>query len=418
MGRPRSRRTLAGNAAIAVVAALIAIMFMGSTLLTPLYVLFQRKLGFSHVTLTLVYASYVVGNLIALLLLGRLSDQVGRRRVALWGIALAGVSTLLFLLAGATAWLFWGRAASGLAIGLASGTAAAWLVDLVGGADRACASLVATSANMIGLAAGALVAGALAEYAPAPLRLSFYLYLVTLVGIALFIRRTRETVERSAADPGAVSLRPRLGVPARLRVAFLAPAATAFGTFALLGFYAALIPSVMVADLGVTNRAAGGAVVFELCAVAAVAVVATRRIGSRAAMIGGLLLLLPGVWLLVLAQGLGSMPILLAGTALSGVASALGYRGGMQVTSEIAPADRRAEVVSSYFVVCYAGNSLPVIGVGLISSAAGPIAASVAFGATITVFALVALLIALRSGTAAGAEIHVGPGPTGGPRSA
>ncbi|HKE15698.1 MAG TPA: MFS transporter [Kofleriaceae bacterium] len=398
MDRRPSPGTAAGGGAAAVVAALIAIMFMGSTLLTPLYVLYQKKLGFSQVTLTLIYASYVVGNLAALLLFGRLSDLVGRRRVALAAIGLAGVGTLLFLLAGGTGWLFWARATSGLAIGLASGAAAAWLVDLgaADGRDSSRASLVATSANMIGLAAGALVGGVLARYAPAPLRLPFIIYLVALAAIAPLIWRTRETVV-AAAGHGAMSLRPRLGVPADVRVPFLAPAATAFGTFGLLGFYGALIPSVLAADLGVTSSAVGGAVVTELCAVAAIAVVATRRLASRTAMVGGLVLLVPAAWLLVAAQALASMPILVAGTALSGVASALGYRGGLQRASELAPADRRGEVVSSYFVVCYAGNSLPVIGVGLVSRAAGPIAASSAFGATITAFALAALLVAFRS---------------------
>jgi hypothetical protein len=69
----------------------------------------------------------------------------------------------------------------------------------------------------------------------------------------------------------------------------------------------------------------------------------------------------------------------------------------LQVTNQLAPADRRAEVVSSYLVVCYAGNSVPVIGVGLISSHASAIAASIAFAATISGFALIALAVAFRS---------------------
>ena len=72
-------------------------MFMGSTLLTPLYVIYQRAFGFTEITLTLVYAVYVVGNLAALFFFGRLSDQVGRRRVNLSAILLGATATLLFL---------------------------------------------------------------------------------------------------------------------------------------------------------------------------------------------------------------------------------------------------------------------------------------------------------------------------------
>ena len=36
----------------------IAVMFMGSTLLTPLYGIYRAEFGFSEITLTLVYAAY------------------------------------------------------------------------------------------------------------------------------------------------------------------------------------------------------------------------------------------------------------------------------------------------------------------------------------------------------------------------
>src|SRR5215475_11527899 len=40
------------------VAAMIALAFMGSLIVSPLYVIYQRAFGFSDVTLTLVYATY------------------------------------------------------------------------------------------------------------------------------------------------------------------------------------------------------------------------------------------------------------------------------------------------------------------------------------------------------------------------
>src|SRR5262245_3924110 len=137
-----------------VAAAEIALMFMGSSLLTPLYGLYGEAFGFSQVTLTLVYASYVLGNLGALFLFGRLSDQIGRKRVSLLAIGAAGIATLLFLFARATAWLFVARAMSGLAIGLASGAATAWVAELIAGEDKQRASIVAASANFGGSAIG------------------------------------------------------------------------------------------------------------------------------------------------------------------------------------------------------------------------------------------------------------------------
>jgi MFS family permease len=113
-------------------------------------------------------------------------------------------------------------------------------------------------------------------------------------------------------------------------------------------------------------------------------------------MLSGLALLPVGLALLVAAQAVGSVSVLLVGTVASGISCALGYRGSLQVVNEIAPPDRRAEMVSTYFVVGFAGNALSVIGVGIISSFVSPLTASAVFAATIAVFAVAALLVARR----------------------
>jgi len=93
--------------AIGAVAAMIGALFAGSTLVTPLYIMYKQAFGFSQISLTLIYAAYVIGNLCALLVFGRLSDQVGRKPMALAGIALAIVSALLFLFARGIGSLYW-----------------------------------------------------------------------------------------------------------------------------------------------------------------------------------------------------------------------------------------------------------------------------------------------------------------------
>jgi len=64
------------RAALTAVAAQLGIMFIGAILPTPLYPLYREAFGFSGVTLTLIYATYVLGNLSALLFFGRLADQI------------------------------------------------------------------------------------------------------------------------------------------------------------------------------------------------------------------------------------------------------------------------------------------------------------------------------------------------------
>lgn len=384
------------TAAFMVVAAMMAVMFMGSTLVTPLYALYRHAFGFSEFILTLVYAVYAVGNFVALLIFGRLSDEIGRKPIGLTSLGLASISTLIFLAALSTGWLFWARMLSGFGVGLASGTAAAWLAELDTAEQKSRATLITSSANFIGIALGPLVSGALAQYAPWPLHLSFLVYLAVLAIIGVLVARTRETVEMPRRSWRAVSLRPRLGVPTELRVSFIAPAVTAFATFAVIGFYAALLPTILAESLHQTNVAVGGAVVFELFLVATLVTIVTRQIESRLAMLSGLVMLLPSLALLVLAQVLGSTFILLTGTALSGCAAALGYRGSLQVVNKIAPEERRAEVVSSYYVAMFLGNSVPVIGVGLMTVIASANVSSLVFACVIALFAVGALATGIK----------------------
>ncbi|RWF46129.1 MAG: MFS transporter, partial [Mesorhizobium sp.] len=336
---------LGGRTAKAAVAAMIAALFAGSTALTPLYIIYKQAFGFSQVTLTLVYAVYVVGNLGALLFFGRVSDVIGRRPAALAAMGIAVVSALFFLFAENLAWLDIARILSGLGIGVGAGAGTAWLAELIEGKDKSRAAIITTSTNFIGLGVGALMAGLLAQYAPWPLRLTFAVYLVLLALVTVLIWRTRETV----SSPGRlsdVSLRPRLSVPDNIRAQFVAPAVTGFGAMALVGFYAALAPSILAQQLHVTNHAEAGGLFFELSIVAAITIVATARLASRSTMLAALVLMIPAVALVVAAQIYASMALMIAATAVCGAGAALGYRGGLQVVNQIAPADRRAEVVS------------------------------------------------------------------------
>jgi MFS family permease len=79
----------------------------------------------------------VLGNLTALLFLGRLSDQVGRRIAAASAITLGIFSTLIFLFANNVTWLLAARILSGLSTGFGAGAATAWIAELKPEGDRA-----------------------------------------------------------------------------------------------------------------------------------------------------------------------------------------------------------------------------------------------------------------------------------------
>ena len=384
------RRELTGSAAVATVAAMIGVAFAGSTLVTPLYVIYKEEFGFSQITLTLIYAAYVIGNLGALLFFGRISDEIGRRRTTLPAMAVAAASALVFMFAENVVSLYAGRILIGLGIGVATGTGTAWLAELIGLKDKTRATAIATSTNFLGLGTSALVAGLLAQYAPWPLHLPFIIYLASLLVVTGLIWRTQETVDHTRSIR-KVSLRPSVSVPKSIRTQFVAPAVTGFGAMALVGFYAAIGPSMLAQDLHETSHAVAGALFFELAVIVSVTIVATQSLSSRMAMLIGLGLMIPSVALVVAAQVFASMLVLILATACCGFAAALGYRGSLQVVNQIAPADQRAAVVSSYFICAFCGNALPVIGIGVLATLASSTIANAIFAVLIAVFALIAL---------------------------
>jgi MFS family permease len=184
--------------------------------------------------------------------------------------------------------------------------------------------------------------------------------------------------------------------PHQIRSQFIPPAIAASTTFSVLGFYMALIPSLLAQSLQNKNHAVAGIIVAELFFAGAAVVALTGRLDSQKGMLFSLILLVPSVGLLIWAEAARSMWLLILGTAVTGIAAGLGYRFSLQVINEIAPENRRAEVVSSYLIACYCGISLPVIGIGIVSQASSALIADSIFAAVTSILAILAFAAQLR----------------------
>jgi len=367
---------------------------MGATLPSPLYVIYRDELHFSQVTLTLIYAVYFAGAMATAFFLGRISDEIGRRVAIFAAIAVSIGASLVFIFADSLEMLFVGRLLSGFALPLASGAGTAWIVELC--EDRCTAASLSAGAILAGLGLGALISGLLAEYSTEPLVFPFAALVSLALAAAVIVWLLPETVKHRVRW-SQISLRPRIGVPRSIIGAFVAPAVTVFASFALLGFYSALAPSLLQRSLQVESHAIGGAVIFELYAAAVLVMALTQWLGARAAMLSGLALLVPALAVLVAAFQSHSLSLLLTGAALGGGAAALGYRGSLQIVNQIAPDNRRAEMVSTYLMFCYAGVSLPVVGIGLLSAMQTPAFAEEIFAVVIAAFALLAIAVDVRN---------------------
>ncbi len=234
-----SRRATRRRVAFWLLTSVFAAAMLGTTLPTPLYVIYQARWHFSAAMVTVIFAVYAAAVLATLLLAGRSSDQAGRRPVLAAALGASALSTVAFIVAPNETVLLAGRVLSGLSAGLMTGTATATLTELIpASADRR-ASLVATAANMGGLGLGPLIAGLFAQYLPHPTTLVFEVYLAVLVVAGLCLRFVPETV--GARRRPALRFA-GLGIPDRGRGEFLAAAVAAFAAFALLGLFSSLVP--------------------------------------------------------------------------------------------------------------------------------------------------------------------------------
>ena len=376
-------------------AFVFAATMLGTTLPTPLYDIYQAQWHFSAAIVTVTFAVYAAGVLLTLLLTGRASDQAGRKPVLAAALGCSALSTVVFILAPNVGVLMAGRILSGFSAGLMTGTATATLTELIPASASRRASLVATAANMGGLGLGPLIAGLFAQYGPHPTVLVFQVYLAVLAAAGLCLFLVPETVSPRRRP---VIRFAGLGIPERGRGEFIAAGVAGFAAFSLLGLFAGLAPTFVASVLHEPNHAVQGAVVFGLLAVGTVTQLVLARFGSRRVVMAGLGLFLAALTLIVAALAAASMALFLAGTVVGGVAVGAVFLGSLATANRLAPPGRRGQTVSTFFVLCYAGLIIPVVGVGVATLFTGDFPAVLAFSillAALSLFSLTSIRRAL-----------------------
>ncbi|MGW3114190.1 MFS transporter [Streptomyces sp. NPDC001091] len=390
---PSGRRPHPGYLAVA---GVFAVGMMGTTLPTPLYGLYRERIGFSELIVTVVFAVYAIGVIVALLLAGGASDVLGRRPVLVVALVLSALSAVCFLLEDGLPLLYLGRVLSGFSAGLLSGTGTAAVLDLAPPERRGRAALAATAANMGGLGLGPLVSGLLAEYAPRPLALPFLVHLALLAVALVVTLLLPETVHH---DGGRPPLRPQgMRVPPEVRGVFGPCALAAFAGFSLLGLFTAVAPAFLTETLGEHNLAVTGAVVFSVFCASTGGQLLMGRIGARAALPWGCAVLAAGLVLVGTSLLVESLPLLLVGAITGGVGQGMAFRAGLTAVGGAAPEEHRGATISAFFVVAYLGISLPVVGVGALTVGLGVRGAGMVF----TVCAIVLVV-------AVGARVRLHP---------
>jgi hypothetical protein len=297
---------------------------------------------------------------------------------------------LLFIYADSVAWLIGARVLQGFATGMATAVLSATLLDV----DRQQGPLINSVAPLLGMAMGGMGCGLLAEFAPAPLQLTYWLLLALFVLQAVYVWRLPESVSPQA---GAwASLRPTLHVPVQARGTLWRVLPLNVATWALGGFYASLAPSLVRTATGSTSNLIGGATVAALTLTGAAMIFTLRNQPASKALQLGTGLLPTGIVLILLGVHNASLPLFFLGTLVAGCGFGAGFLGAVRSLVPLALPHERAGLMSAFYVLSYLAFCLPSFLAGNLTHTFGLVATADGYGAGLIVLSIGAMLMAWR----------------------
>jgi len=332
----------------------------GTNVPTPLLLVYQEQLDLSPEVLTALFGCYAAGLVPALFLAGPLSDRLGRRRVAIPGVVLAGLASLAFAAAGGSLTLLFGaRFLQGVVSGVVFSVASAWVAELSIASGEGAGGRRAAVAMTAGFSLGPLTSGLLGQFAPAPTVLPYLLHTVLVgVGLALALRLP-ETVVLSPGGPHptgspAVPLLPPGS--ALLAATVLAPVAVC-----VYAFPSSVISAVpLLGELPAGGVAVTGVLAGVTLGAGTLVAGLQRRLGSWTAVTGAALGAV-GFGAAAAFVATGAWPWLLAAAPLLGSGGGLCLAAGLTVTGRLAAPTRRGELTSVFLACAYLGFAVPFL---------------------------------------------------------
>lgn len=387
--RRGSERDRPSSFVIAVVAG--AATMAAASAPSPLYPVYQRIWSLSAFTVTLIFTVYVLALLAALLTVGSLSDVVGRRPVVSASMVLLAVGMVVFASAAGVGDLIVARFVQGVAVGAATGATTAMIVEAA--PTPRIGAMVASAAPPMGIAVGAVLAGALVQFATHPRQLVFWVLAAVYLTLAVLIWLTPEG--NRSESPARKSIRralmPRFALPSSVRPAFIALVPSISATWALAGLYLSLGASVLGGVFDVRSHFVVGLVLSAFFAAGMTGGLVSALLPSRVREWFGHANLLLGVLLTMSATIWGSLWLYVLGSLVAGCGFGAAFRFAVAALGEIAPDDRRGEVFSTMYLVSYLAFSVPALAAGLAAGRFGLEPTAVGYGVMVAAFVAIAM---------------------------
>src|SRR6266404_2793675 len=252
---------------------------------------------------------------------------------------------LLFAFADGLATLVAARVIQGLSTGAAISAVGAGMLDV----DKVRGAVANSVAPATGTALGAVLAGLMVHYLPAPTHIVYFIL------AAIFVAQVIGVVLMPESMP------PRAGAMASLRPQFSLPSATRQ-------------PILVAAP-----------------------VLLTQRLEGRSLMTYGATALIAGVAVTVASLSYHCAPAFFLGTALAGNGFGTGFQAAIRTVVPLAAPGERAGVLSVIFLISYLAMGLPAVVAGYLVARSGDLFLTAReFGAVVMVLAALALIGTLR----------------------
>jgi predicted MFS family arabinose efflux permease len=323
----------------------------GANHFSTLLVVYRRELGLSPSALGILFGAYALGLVPGLILAGRASDRWGRRALVIPASLVALVASAVVSFGGAHGFgvLMAGRLLYGLGMGSAMSPGSVWLQELSPAGTGARRATLALSA---GFGLGPLVAGVLAEFAPAPMVLPYIVHIVVMTAALL---GTRAVPETAIGARGGAAARTRWRDLAVL-VELLPVAPWAFG---LAAATMVVLPG-LLRSMVARPVLYSGTIILATLGAGVLVQPYVKRVGRHADLLG-LAVGALGVWLGARVVASGSPPLALLAAPLAGLGYGLAMTSGLAEVAARVPAQARGTAVGIYYVLTYVGFSVPFV---------------------------------------------------------
>ena len=323
----------------------------GANHFTTLLIVYRVQLHLDASALGLLFGAYALGLVPGLVLAGRASDRLGRRKLVL-PASVAAIAASLLLAFGVHGFpvLLAGRLLYGLAMGSIMSPGSVWLHEL---SPFELGPRRATLAFSAGFGLGPFVSGVLAEYAPWPMILPYLAHALTLAAAVALAERVPETAKVTTAGDSVKGIS-RSDVVLLARLSVMAP-----WVFAFCAVTMAIVPGLLRPLVRHPVLFAAAAIFVTLLAGVLVQPL-TTRIGRRADILGlggGAI----GIWLGAESYVTQTPWLVFVASLFTGAGYGLVVTMGLRELAERVAPERRGTTVGIYYVLTYVGFSLPFV---------------------------------------------------------